>query len=146
MECCSLLHIVNIILYLRKNTGEKREAIREIPRTLCQRKGKKSSKEKYVQITFIYSKVYRQRCVYQDLWGIKRQIEKAISVYTFLATRLQVASNPMRGWQVNSKTHLCVAYNIRVMPETDIGSKMGPLQKQKIPNCSQDHRHSRWLE
>ena len=26
----------------------------------------------------------------------------------------------MRGWQANSKTHLCVACNIRALPETEI--------------------------
>lgn len=35
------------------------------------------------------------------------------------ATRLRVASNPTRGWQANQKTHLCVAGDIRAMPETE---------------------------
>ena len=56
-------------------------------------------------------------------------------------TRLRVASNPMRGWQANKKTHLCVASSIRAMPETEISPALpGDIYSNVVKQNGMDAR------
>lgn len=135
-------HVVFTPKYRRKVFfQEKREDIRDIIKTLCQWKGVEiiegeicpdhihlllSILPKMSVLGFMgYLKGKSSLMIFQKHGNMKfayRNREfwcKEYYVDTVGKNTAAITNNPTRGWQINKKTHLCVASGIRAMPETE---------------------------